>query len=97
MNPNHMNCHHTTLLHDMAQLGDARRATLLLDQGARIDAIDHEFQSTPLGIAARWGHRHIVRLLLDRGADRHAAGAEWATPLAWALKKGHDNVAADLR
>jgi hypothetical protein len=30
MNPNHMNCDRTTLLHGMAQLGDVRRATLLL-------------------------------------------------------------------
>jgi uncharacterized protein len=96
MNPNHMNCHRTTLLHGMAQLGDVARATLLLDRGADIDAVDDEFKSTPLGFAARWGRRGMVRLLLDRGADRHAAGADWATPLAWARAKGHRRVASDL-
>ena len=97
MNPNHMNIHKTTLLHGMAQLGDVRKATLLLDHGADINAVDEEFRSTPLGFAARWGRRSMVRLLLDRGADRHAAGAEWATPLAWARAKGHRRIAADLR
>ena len=73
-----------------------RAAHRHLAQHPEIDAIDQEFRSTPLGLAARWGHRRLVRLLLDRGADRHAAGAEWATPLAWARKKGHDAIAADL-
>ena len=94
MNPNHMNCDRTTLLHGMAQLGDVRRATLLLDHGAVIDAVDDEFRSTPLGLAARWGHLKMVRFLLDRGADRDAAGAEWATPRAWARKKGHTKIEA---
>ncbi|HEY0874698.1 MAG TPA: hypothetical protein VGD94_14595 [Vicinamibacterales bacterium] len=64
MNPNHMNVHHTTLLHDMAYLDDVRKATLLLDAGADIDAVDEEFRSTPLGLAARFDNRH-----------RHARGA----------------------
>jgi ankyrin repeat protein len=96
MNPDHMNVHRTTLLHGMAQLGDARRAALLLDHGADINAVDDEFRSTPLGFAARWGRRGVVRLLLDRGADRQAAGAAWATPREWARRKGHTAVAADL-
>jgi ankyrin repeat protein len=96
MNPNHMNCHRTTLLHGMAQLGEVRKAALLLDRGADINAVDEEFRSTPLGFAARWGQRRMVRLLLDRGADPALAGADWATPLAWARKKGHAKIAADL-
>jgi ankyrin repeat protein len=97
MNPNHMNWHRTTLLHDIVWEGDIRKAVLLLDHGADIEAVDDEFQSTPLGIAARWGRRDVVRLLLDRGADRNRAGASWATPLAWAMKKGHSDIAAVLR
>ena len=55
MSPNHMNTHHTTLLHDMAYTGDVAKAQLLLAHGARIDAVDEEFRSTPLGVAARFG------------------------------------------
>jgi len=97
MNPNHMNWQRTTLLHDMAWEGDIRKAVLLLDHGADIDAVDDEFRSTPLGIAARWGRREVVKLLLDRGADPNRAGASWATPLAWAVRKGHSDLAAMLR
>jgi hypothetical protein len=32
----------------------------------------------------------MLELLLARGADVHRAGMRWATPLAWAVKKGHD-------
>ena len=92
MNPNHMNCHHTTLLHDMAWEGDRRKAALLLDHGAGIDAVDEEFRSTPLGIAARSGQRSIVELLIERGADVTKAAAPWATPLAWARRKGHSRI-----
>ena len=97
MNPNHMNCHHTTVLHDMAYKGDTRKAALLLDHGADLNAIDEEFRSTPLGLAARWGHRSMVGLLLERGADPNLSGAPWATPLAWARKKGHAGIESDLR
>jgi ankyrin repeat protein len=97
MSPNHMNWQRTTLLHDMAWEGDVHKAVLLLDHGADIDAIDDEFRSTPLGIAARSGRREVVELLLDRGGDPNRAGASWATPLAWAVKKGHSDIAAMLR
>ena len=97
MDPNHMNWHRFTLLHHMAAEGDVGKARLLLDHGAEIDAIDDEYRSTPLGIAARWGQRAMVELLLERGADPNATGASWARPLAWAEKKGHDRIAESLR
>ena len=96
MNPNHMNWRHTTLLHDKAYLGDIQKARLLLDHGADINAVDEEYRSTPLGFAARWGQREMVAFLLERGADPNTSGAPWATPLAWARKKGHADIEADL-
>jgi ankyrin repeat protein len=97
MDPNHMNWHRLTLLHHMAAEGEIGKARLLLDAGAAVDAIDEEYRSTPLGLAARRGQLAMVDLLLNRGADPERAGMPWATPLAWALKKGHDPVAARLR
>lgn len=92
MNPNHMNWRGFTLLHDMAHTGDLPKARLLIEHRADINRVDDEYRSTPLGYAARWGQVEIVKLLLDCGADPDKSGAPWATPLAWARKKSHDEV-----
>ena len=97
MDPNHMNWHRLTLLHHMAAEGEREKARLLVDHGAEIDAVDEEYRSTPLGLAARRGQRDLVRFLLDRGADPDLAAAPWATPMAWARKKGFEDIAAMLR
>ena len=96
MNPNHMNWRRVTLLHDMAYKGAIRKARLLLDHGADINAVDEEYRSTPLGFASRWGQREMVAFLLERGADANESGAQWATPRAWAEKMGHDAILALL-
>ena len=97
MDPDHMNWHRFTLLHHMAAEGELAKAKLLLAHGADIDAVDEEYRSTPLGVAARRGQDKLVKLLLDSGADPMAAGASWAVPLGWAERKGHVHVAEMLR
>ena len=67
-------------------------ATILLDYGADLNVLDDLLQSSPLGWAARWGKRELTELYLERGA-----GADWATPLSWAEKKGHTNIAELIR
>jgi hypothetical protein len=65
----------------------------LLNAGARLDLRDALLKSTPLGWACRWGRVELVGLLLARGADPVEAGTEpWATPRAWAEKRGHADV-----
>ena len=97
MDPNHMSWHRLTLLHHMAASGEVAKARLLLDYGADIHAVDLEYQSTPLGVAVRFGQRELVALLLDRGSDPRLSGAPWAAPLAWARKRGHADIEATLR
>jgi len=92
MNPNTMSWHHVTILHDMAQKGDIQKAELLIKYGAEIDPVEEEYQSTPLGMAARWGHAEMVNYLLAQGANINKAGASWATPMSWAQKKGHKEI-----
>ncbi|MBI4661919.1 MAG: ankyrin repeat domain-containing protein, partial [Verrucomicrobia bacterium] len=74
-----------------------QKARLLLDHGADINAMDDDYSSTPLGYAAHWGQREMAAFLLERGAEVNKAGAPWATPLAWARRKGHADIEADLR
>jgi ankyrin repeat protein len=88
MNPNTMSWHHVTLLHDMAQKGDIQKAELLIKYGADIDPVEEEYQSTPLGMAARWGQVEMVKYLLAQGADINKAGASWSSPISWTKKKG---------
>lgn len=88
MDPNTMSWHQVTLLHNMAQKGYIDKAELLIKHGAAIDPVDEEYQSTPLGVAARWGHAEMVEYLLSNGADPNESGASWSTPISWARKKG---------
>jgi ankyrin repeat protein len=77
MGPDHMNWHRFTLLHHMAAEGELAKAKLLIAHGASIDAIDEEYRSTPLGVAARRGQHSLVKLLLDSGptlSGRRAVG-----------------------
>ncbi|MBV9989268.1 MAG: ankyrin repeat domain-containing protein [Chitinophagaceae bacterium] len=92
MDPNTMSWQHVTLLHDMAQKGFIDKADLLLTHGAALDPVDEAYQSTPLGLASRWGQTEMVSYLLSKGADPSKAGAAWSTPIAWARKKGHDKI-----
>ncbi|NOT49145.1 MAG: hypothetical protein HOP17_15555 [Acidobacteria bacterium] len=92
MNPNTMSWQHVTILHDMAQKGFIDKAELLIKHGAGLNPIDEAYQSTPLGLAARWGNIEMVEFLLDCGADPNKTGADWSTPLAWAKKKGYAEI-----
>jgi ankyrin repeat protein len=72
-------------------------AVTLLDAGARTDVRDDLLQSTPLGWACRWGRGPIVKEMLRRGVDPVEPDAQpWATPRAWAEKKGHHEIVAML-
>ncbi|MXZ75076.1 MAG: sigma-70 family RNA polymerase sigma factor [Gemmatimonadetes bacterium] len=95
--PNNANWHGVTYLHKLAAIGDVAKSALLLDRGASIEAVDDEWRSTPLGWAARWGHRDLAVFLLERGADPRGGGAEWATPLARAEKAGHPDIVELLK
>jgi ankyrin repeat protein len=98
-----------TFLHACAESGNRSVAAVLLDAGADINAREVEFQGTPLAAAVRsWCEaadpkqaersRRMVEFLLKRGAATNLPGDEpWATPLAWATRRGRGEIAKLLR
>jgi RNA polymerase sigma factor (sigma-70 family) len=97
-NPNNANWMGMTYLH-MQALNDYPEAVeMLLDYGADVNAIEDEYDSTPLGWAAHWGKRESAEILIRRGADVNAPrDRPWARPLAWAERRGFPEIAALLR
>jgi ankyrin repeat protein len=89
-----------TILHEIAAMGDwitedevAAFGRAALEAGARMDRRDDILSSTPLGWACRWGRAQLVRLLIERGADREEKDAEeWARPRSWARKMDHNEI-----
>ena len=64
-----------------------------LDAGTDVDAKDgFGLGRTPLHFAAREGHKKIVELLIDKGADMNAKANDGTTPLDMA----DDKETADL-
>jgi ankyrin repeat protein len=62
-----------------------------------LDAIDTEYETTPLGWAAKFGQTEMVRFLLEKGANPGLpVNSTWARPLAWARRKGHADVVSLL-
>jgi ankyrin repeat protein len=111
LDPNRPNWLGKTFLHACAENGDRPAAAAFLAAGADINARDFEFQGTPLAAAVRhepWcrdddraqhaeRQREMVEFLLKRGAATNLPGdAPWATPLAWAGKRGLADVEAML-
>ena len=65
-------------------------AELLLDAGAHVDT--GLGKETPLMNASSYGHVDVVRMLVTRGANLHAADSQGRTPLHYAAGGGHHAV-----
>ncbi len=69
---------------------------LLLEQHAYIDAASPN-ESTPLMMAARYGHPDSVRLLLESGADVTIKNQQGLTALDFAVGAGRRDIADPIR
>jgi RNA polymerase sigma factor (sigma-70 family) len=96
MNPNQPNWLRITPLHHFAESGDLQNAAIFIEHGADVNAREEEFCSTPLGWAARSGKTRMVELLLRCGANPNLPDdppdLAWAKPLAWATRRGHEDI-----
>lgn len=98
MDPSAPNWLGITPLHEFARQGDGEKAGQFLDHGADLEARDEDLCSRPLGWAAKFGQLALVELLLNRGAQpNHPNDPPWATPFAWATRRGHSEISTLLR
>ena len=103
--PNIIGSFARTPLHEVAAMPDhvtedetAAFAEALLKAGAKVGVRDDIMNSTALGWACRWGRAKVARRMLEYGADPVEPDAEpWATPRAWAEKRGHAEIIELLR
>jgi hypothetical protein len=93
MNPNLAGWLGVTPLHRYARNGEVDNAAIFLEHGANLHARDEEFCTTPLGYAALNGKLHMVEFLLQRGATPTLPDdMPWASPMALARHRGHDEI-----
>jgi ankyrin repeat protein len=108
LDPNRTDWLGKTFLHACAEIGARSAAAVFLDAGADINARELEFQGTPLAAAVRAcgdgdpkqakRRRRMVEFLLKRGAATNLPGDEpWATPLAWATRRGNGEIVELLK
>jgi ankyrin repeat protein len=73
-------------------------ASLYIDRGVDVNAIDFLSGTTALGVAASKGNLGMVEYLLERGADPELPiGTEWAQPKNIADQEGHWKVERVIR
>ena len=72
---------------EAVKLGDLERVRAMLASDDRLASQRDESGATPLHYATLNGHRQIVRLLLERGADINSIDSQFgATPTGWAIE-----------
>ena len=93
LNPNCSDWLGATPLHRAASDGNIEMASVYLEAGANINAIDADSFSTPLGWAARHGKIDMVEWLLQKGANPELPKEEpWAQPSEWAKRRGYEDI-----
>lgn len=87
-----------TPLHYAAAAGDDDITRLLLEHGAKVDAVSPPASGayTPLMMAAREGHDRTALLLMGHGANARLTNSEGLTALQIAQRVGKDRVAAAI-
>lgn len=72
-------------------------AQKLINRGADVNKADSERKLTPLHLAAEFGSRETVDLLLKAGADPHARSSSGSTPFYRACRSGDVEILKRLK
>lgn len=79
-------------VHDAAAVGRTRALAELLDADRDAPNRTASDGETPLHLAAAFGRKDAVELLLDHGADPSVADGDGRTPSELAAARGHEDV-----
>tara|TARA_R110002050_G_scaffold66282_1_gene143086 strand:- start:460 stop:1590 length:1131 start_codon:yes stop_codon:yes gene_type:complete len=85
-----------TPLHLAALHGSGKITSLLLQEGANLEALAGSYNVTPLHVAAAFNHVGPVKELLAKGAKVNAQDEMGDTPLHIAMQKGSNEVIKPL-
>ncbi len=102
MDPNQLYAGRSTALHLSIGKGREQTALFLIDQvpGCDVNNADHADDRatgiTPLMLACHAGWQAVVRALVAKGANVHAADSFNRTALVYAAMNGKDTVGAHL-
>jgi ankyrin repeat protein len=75
-----------------ARHGQEATAQRSLREKANIQATNNDNNKVSLLVAAEKGHKQVVKLLLDKGANVNAQGGYYGNTLQAASKGGHETV-----
>merc|ERR1711916_78094 len=67
-------------------------ASVLIENGADVNAAESAFGYSPLHLAAYLGHENLTRVLINANGDVCGTNNEGSTPLHLAAKQGHVQV-----
>lgn len=87
--------HHTTALHNAAAKGHQALVRMLLEMGARVDAVDR-LGVTPLTAACFYGQTKVAELLLAAGASLKVPDHADTFPLLAAVQSGNQQLVSLL-
>jgi ankyrin repeat protein len=85
-----------TSIHDAVEADDIGQVAELLDSDPGLLETRNVLNDTPLHVAAQQGHRGVVELLVNRGADVNATGNQNFTPLHYAVQEDYLDLASFL-
>lgn len=85
----------TSVFFELVQRGALEEVQKAVRNGQDVRARNHN-ASTPLIMAAAFGHRQVCDVLVAAGADLEAADRGKSTPLQAAAYNGHHDVCAAL-
>jgi ankyrin repeat protein len=79
-------------IHNAAKAGNLAKVEALLKDDPDLVSSKNGLNDTPLHLAAIKGHKKVVELLLDHGADINSNDGSWM-PLHLSVSNGHKDVA----